>query len=170
MAIRLALDSIHNMPTEIGEKLEAMPAAATRASRRRAVEQLWQLLSYEFLDGARGNLWDQVDGGLCPARDGDAADCAIGLDLRVGKLGSAVADLDNAVWISGEAVQSAISTTTNVESGEAFLVIPEASGLTVEEIDEIVEGSCFNAYQTIRRQQVIKGRNYTEASMLGKTM
>ncbi|KAM3476263.1 hypothetical protein MY5147_003300 [Beauveria neobassiana] len=61
---------------------------------------------------------------------------------------SAVADLDNAVWISGEAV----------------------SGLTVEEIDEIVKGSCFNAYQTIRRQQVIKGRNHTEASMLGKTI
>ncbi|KAM3479532.1 hypothetical protein MY8738_005377 [Beauveria namnaoensis] len=98
------------------------------------------------------------------------------MPTEIGKLGSAVADLDNAVWISGEAVQSAHSTTTNVESGEAFaifntfLVIPEVSGLTVEEIDEIFKGSWFNAYQTSRRQQVIKGRNYTEASMLGKTI
>ncbi|KAM3497231.1 hypothetical protein MY10362_009414 [Beauveria mimosiformis] len=51
-----------------------------------------------------------------------------------------------------------------------FLVIPEVSGLTVEEIDEIFKGSWFNAYQTSRRRQVVEGRNYTEASMLGKTI
>ncbi|KAM3529778.1 hypothetical protein MY4038_005229 [Beauveria bassiana] len=92
------------------------------------------------------------------------------MPTEIGKLGSAVADLDYAVWISGEALQSAVSTTTNVESGEAFLVIPEVSGLTVEEIDEIFKGSWFNAYQTSRRLQVIEERNYTEASMLGKTI
>ncbi|KAM3438150.1 hypothetical protein MY4824_003393 [Beauveria thailandica] len=51
-----------------------------------------------------------------------------------------------------------------------FLVIPEVSGLAVEEIDDIFKGSWFNAYQISRRRQVVKGRNYTEASMLGKTI
>jgi hypothetical protein len=90
-----------------------------QASRRRAVEQLRQLLPHKLSDGARGNLWDRVNGVPRPARDGDAAYCAVGLDLRIGELGSAVTDLDNAVWITGEAVQSTVSTATNVESGEA---------------------------------------------------
>ncbi|ETS86654.1 hypothetical protein PFICI_00482 [Pestalotiopsis fici W106-1] len=49
-----------------------------------------------------------------------------------------------------------------------FLMIPEVSGLTVEEIEETFKGSWFNAYQTSRHRQVIEGRPGAEAPVVSK--
>lgn len=51
-----------------------------------------------------------------------------------------------------------------------FLMVPEVSGLTVEEIEDTFKGSWFVAYQTSRRRRVIEGRDDAEGSVLGKTV
>ncbi|ATY65906.1 General substrate transporter [Cordyceps militaris] len=51
-----------------------------------------------------------------------------------------------------------------------FLMVPEVSGLTVEEIEDTFKGSWFVAYQTSRQRRVIEGRDDAEGSVLGKTV
>jgi hypothetical protein len=49
-----------------------------------------------------------------------------------------------------------------------FLMVPEVSGLTVEEIEDIFQGSWFNAYQTSRQRKVLVGQDDKEAAITNK--
>lgn len=51
-----------------------------------------------------------------------------------------------------------------------FFMVPEVSGLTVEEIEDIFQGSWFNAYQTSKRRRVIEAQHDSEAGSMNKTM
>jgi hypothetical protein len=44
-----------------------------------------------------------------------------------------------------------------------FLMVPEVSGLSVEEIEDIFQGPWFNAYQTARRRRIIEAQHDAEA-------
>lgn len=51
-----------------------------------------------------------------------------------------------------------------------FLVIPEVSGLTVEEIEDIFQGSWFNAHQTSKRLKIVEAHRDEEALSVHKTI